>query len=138
MTKYFFTGTIKHEISRGFPGKLQDSVLKFSGGRMSKRLYVGNISFKASEEDLRELFSQAGEVVSTKLITDAATGRSRGFGFIEMSKDSEADKAISMLNGASFMDRNIVVSEAKPQDKRERGSRGERSGFRGRRTGRRD
>lgn len=105
---------------------------------MSKRLYVGNISFRASEEDLKELFSKAGEVVSTKLITDAATGRSRGFGFIEMSSDSEADKAISMLNGASFMERNIVVSEAKPQEKRERGSRVERSGFKGRRTGRRD
>lgn len=92
---------------------------------MSKRLYVGNISFRASEDDLRELFSQAGEVVSTKLITDSATGRSRGFGFIEMGTDSEAEKAISMLNGASFMDRNIVVSEAKPQEKRERRQRRE-------------
>ncbi|MDA8077632.1 MAG: RNA-binding protein [Nitrospiraceae bacterium] len=95
-----------------------------------KRLYVGNIPFKATEEDLRELFAQAGEVVSVKLIKDAATGRLRGFGFVEMSSDEDVSKAISMFNGKSFMDRSIVVNEAKPQEKREGGFRG-RSGGRG-------
>ncbi len=101
---------------------------------MGRKLYVGNVPFKASEDDLRDLFSKAGEVLSAKLITDAATGRARGFGFIEMGSDEDAQKAISMLNGTSFMDRNIIVSEAKPQEKRERGSR-ERGGFGERRTG---
>jgi RNA recognition motif-containing protein len=105
---------------------------------MSTRLYVGNISFKVSEDDVRELFSQAGEVVSVKLITDAATGRLRGFGFVEMASKEDAQKAISMLNGKTLMERNIVVNEAKPQEsrERERGRPRERSGF-GTRGGRR-
>ncbi len=96
---------------------------------MSTRLYAGNISFKASEDDLKELFSQAGEVVSVKLIKDAATGRMRGFGFVEMASKEDAQKAISMFNGKPFMDRNIVVNEAKPQETRERGSFREKGGF---------
>ena len=93
------------------------------------RLYVGNISFKATEDDLREMFSEAGEVVSVKLIKDAATGRLRGFGFVEMSSEESGKKAITMFNGKSFMDRSIVVNEAKPQEKRdfrERRSTGDR------------
>ncbi|HXX81254.1 MAG TPA: RNA-binding protein [Thermodesulfovibrionales bacterium] len=101
---------------------------------MGNKLYVGNISFQASEEDLKDLFSKAGEVLSAKLITDAATGRARGFGFVEMSSDAEAQKAISTLNGTSFMERNIIVSEAKPQERRERGTR-DRGGFGSRRPG---
>jgi len=97
---------------------------------MGTKLYVGNISFQASEDDLRNLFSKAGEVVSAKLITDPATGRTKGFGFIEMSSDSEAQKAISMLNGTAFMDRDMVVNEARPQEKRERRF-GDRGGFGG-------
>lgn len=99
---------------------------------MSTRLYVGNISFKATEEDIKDLFSQSGEVVSVKLIKDAATGRLRGFGFVEMASKEDAQKAITKLNGNAFMDRNIVVNEAKPQERRDRGDRGrprERSGF---------
>ncbi len=96
---------------------------------MSKRLYVGNISFKATEDDVKDLFSQAGEVVSVKLIKDAATGRLRGFGFVEMSSNEEAQKAVTQLNGNLFMDRNIVVNEAKPQEIRERGRSRERGGF---------
>jgi cold-inducible RNA-binding protein len=92
------------------------------------RLYVGNISFKANEDDLRDLFTQAGEVVSVKLIKDAATGRLRGFGFVEMSSEEEGKKAIEMLNGKQFMDRSIVVNEAKPQERREGGFR-ERRGM---------
>lgn len=106
---------------------------------MSKRLYVGNISFKATEDDVKNLFSQAGEVVSVKLITDAATGRLRGFGFVEMASNEEAQQAIAKLNGHAFMERDIIVNEAKPQERRERGERGDRGrsrekggfGFRG-------
>lgn len=87
---------------------------------MSTRLYVGNISFKATEEDMTELFSQAGQVVSAKLIKDAATGRLRGFGFVEMSSAEEAQKAVTLFNGKQFMERAIVVNEAKPQEKKER------------------
>jgi RNA recognition motif-containing protein len=75
------------------------------------------------------LFSLAGEVVSVKLIKDVATGRMRGFGFVEMASKEDAQKAISMLNGKTFMERNIVVNEAKPQERRERGRSRERSGF---------
>jgi cold-inducible RNA-binding protein len=103
---------------------------------MSTRLYVGNISFRATEDDVKDLFSQAGDVVSVKLIKDATTGRLRGFGFVEMASQEEAQKAISTMNGCSFMDRNIVVNEAKPQERRERGRSRERSGF-GTRGGRR-
>lgn len=95
-----------------------------AGGRMgTMRLYVGNISFKATEDDLRELFSQCGEVTSVKLITDKATGRLRGFGFVEMASEEDGKKAISTLNGKQVMERSIVVNEAKPQEKREGGFR---------------
>jgi len=83
------------------------------------RLYVGNISFNGTEDDLRDLFAQAGEVASVKLIKDAATGRLRGFGFVEMTSEEDGKNAISMFNGKAFMDRTIVVNEAKPQEKRE-------------------
>jgi RNA recognition motif-containing protein len=90
----------------------------FIGGYMGNRLYIGNINFKATEDDLSELFSQAGSVVSTKLITDAVTGRPRGFGFVEMSSDEEAEKAIGMFNGNDFMERKLVVNEARPREQR--------------------
>ena len=96
---------------------------------MSKRLYIGNISFKATEEDMKNLFSQAGEVVSVKLITDAATGRLRGFGFVEMASNEEAQQAVTKLNGHVFMERELIVNEAKPQERRDRGHSRERSGF---------
>jgi RNA recognition motif-containing protein len=98
---------------------------------MGTRLYVGNISFKASEEDLQKHFSQAGEVASVKLIKDNATGRLRGFGFVEMVSDEDAQKAVSMFNGQQFMDRAIVVNEAKPMEKREGGFRQRGAGGRG-------
>ena len=82
------------------------------------RLYVGNISFKATEEDLQSFFAEAGEVVSVKLIKDATTGRLRGFGFVEMASEEAAEKAINLFNGKAFMDRSIVVNEAKPQERR--------------------
>jgi cold-inducible RNA-binding protein len=100
---------------------------------MAKKLYVGNLSYNIMEEDLRNVFTPIGEVQSVKIITDAATGRSKGFGFVEMANDEDADKAITTLNGTNVMDRAINVSEARPQT--DRGGRGERPGGRGGRRG---
>ncbi len=96
---------------------------------MSKKLYVGNLSYQMTEEHLKEVFSPIGEVVSVKIITDAATGRSKGFGFVEMASDEDAEKAISDLNGTNVMERAINVSEARPQTDRGRGGRGGRPGY---------
>jgi cold-inducible RNA-binding protein len=87
---------------------------------MQKKLYVGNISFKATEEDLRGLFSKSGEVESVKIITDVNTGNPKGFGFVEMATSEEAQKAIEALNGTLFMERSLAVSEARPQQPREK------------------
>jgi len=87
---------------------------------MAKKIYVGNLPYSADEESLRELFAKSGEVLSVKIITDVATGRSRGFGFVEMSSDEDAAKAIASLNGTSFMDRTLVVNEARPQAEKRR------------------
>ena len=80
-------------------------------------IYVANISFRASEGQLKELFQQFGEVSSVKIVTDRETGRSRGFGFIEMPNDSEGKTAIAQLNGTEFAERNLVVNEARPSNK---------------------
>jgi cold-inducible RNA-binding protein len=85
--------------------------------KMIVKLYVGNLSFKASEEDLKKLFSEAGAVQSAKIVTDSYSGKSRGFGFVEMASKEEADKAISLVHGKTFMDRALIVSEARPQKK---------------------
>jgi RNA recognition motif-containing protein len=85
---------------------------------MNSKLYVGNLPFGASEEDLRKLFSEAGEVQSVKIIIDQYSGRSRGFGFVEMTSKADADKAISLLNGKVLMDRTLIVNEARPQKQR--------------------
>ncbi len=98
---------------------------------MAKKLYVGNLSYQMTEDSLRDIFSPLGEVLSAKIITDAATGRSKGFGFVEMASDEEAAKAIADLNGTNVMDRAINVSEARPQTDRGRGARTERGGQRG-------
>ncbi len=92
---------------------------------MNPKLYVGNLPFGASEEDLKKLFSEVGEVQSVKILIDAYSGRPRGFGFIEMASEADAEKAISQLNGKKFMDRTLTVNEAKPQKKRgeQRGGR---------------
>ena len=86
---------------------------------MAKKLYVGSLSFKATEESLRELFSSVGEVESARIITEADTGRSKGFGFVEMSSEEDAKKAIEQLNGKMFMERALIVNEARPQQPRE-------------------
>ncbi len=97
---------------------------------MSKKLYVGNLSYQMTEDGLKEAFAAVGEVLSVKIVTDAATGRSRGFGFVEMANDEEAGKAVSTLNGTKLMEREINVSEARPQ--KDRGfSGGGRGGQRG-------
>ena len=99
---------------------------------MGKKLYVGSISFNATEESLRDLFTSIGEVESVKIITDADTGRSKGFGFIEMASAEDAKKAIDQLNGTKFMERALMVNEARPQQPREgRGFGGGRGGFGG-------
>jgi len=85
---------------------------------MSQKLYVGNLPFGASEEALKNLFAEAGTVESVKIITDTYSGRSRGFGFVEMASKEEGEKAISLLNGKTFMERALVVNEAKPQKKK--------------------
>jgi RNA recognition motif-containing protein len=104
---------------------------------MEKKIYVGNISFKATENDIRELFSQVGEVESIKIITDAQTGQPKGFGFIEMSSEEDAKRAISALNGKTFMERTLSVAEAIPQQPRERRGFTDRSGGFGSGKGRR-
>lgn len=97
---------------------------------MSAKLFVGNLSYQATEEDLRELFQQAGTVQSVRIITDQFTGRPRGFGFVEMSTTEEAERAIEQLNGRLFRDRNVVVNEARAQASRPGG--GPSGGPRGR------
>lgn len=103
---------------------------------MEKKIYVGNISFKATVEDIKELFSKIGEVESVNIITDARTGQPKGFGFIEMASGEDAEKAITALNGTTFMERALSVAEAKPQQPREKRSfGGNRSGFGGGKSG---
>lgn len=85
---------------------------------MSVKLYVGNLSFSATDQELEDLFSQAGQVSSASIITDRETGRSRGFGFVEMETQEAAEAAISQLNGYELAGRAIVVSEARPKESR--------------------
>lgn len=99
-------------------------------------IYVGNLSYEADEHAVEELFSQFGEVVSVKLIKDNATGRSKGFGFVEMADESLSKRAIAELNETEFMKRNIVVNEARPKTNSDRGGRsGGGNSFNGNRGG---
>jgi RNA recognition motif-containing protein len=98
---------------------------------MSKRIYVGNLSFSVSSEELEEYFQQHGEVVSASVITDRETGRSRGFGFVEMSDDEAADQAIETLNGQDWEGRTLTVNEARPREGRGGGGGGGGRGGRG-------
>lgn len=92
---------------------------------MSKKLYVGNLPYNTSEEAVRQAFAAIGEISSVRLITDE-TGRMKGFGFVEMTTDEDAQKAITSLNGTIFMGRNLIVNEARPQTERSRGGGGPR------------
>jgi RNA recognition motif-containing protein len=85
---------------------------------MNKKLYVGNLPYSVTEQELRALFEQAGGVVDAAVITDRESGRSKGFGFVEMNTPEEAAKAISQLNGHTLNNRQIQVSEARPREER--------------------
>ena len=91
---------------------------------MSTKLYVGNLSFSVEDDKLNELFATHGTVVSAKVATDRETGRSKGFGFVEMGSDAEAQAAISALNGQDVDGRALVVNEAKPREDRGGGGGG--------------
>ena len=86
---------------------------------MGKKLYVGNLPFSATETSLEQIFAQAGTVESAKVITDRDTGRSKGFGFVEMASDNEAADAITKFNGADFDGRAMTVNEARPMAPRD-------------------
>jgi cold-inducible RNA-binding protein len=94
---------------------------------MEAKLYVGNLSYETTEQGLRELFMQAGNVVSVTLIKEPGTNRSKGFGFVEMGSQSDVQKAISMFNGYTLNDRQLKVNVARPRE--------ERGGFRQQRGG---
>ena len=91
---------------------------------MGQKLYVGNLPYDLPEDELRNIFSSSGQVASVRLITDLGTGRPKGFGFVEMSSDAEAQDAIQKLNGSSVGNRKIVVSEARPMEKKGPGGPG--------------
>jgi len=98
---------------------------------MATKLYVGNLSFQTTSEDLRDHFAQAGNVESASVVEDRMTGRSRGFGFVEMSTAEEAAAAIEQLNGKEFAGRNLTVNEARPRTDRGPGNFGGGGGNRG-------
>lgn len=102
---------------------------------MGKKLYVGNLSYSMNDESLVSLFSSHGNVESARVVTDRETGRSKGFAFVEMSSDSEANNAIEALNGTEQMGRAMNVSEAKPMAPRDNNRRpgGSSGGFRSKR-----
>jgi cold-inducible RNA-binding protein len=91
---------------------------------MSMKLYVGNLSFQTSSEDLQQLFAQAGTVESASVVEDRETGRSRGFGFVEMSTNEEGQAAIQQFNGKEVNGRSLNVNEARPREDRGGGNRG--------------
>ena len=94
---------------------------------MAQKLYVGNLSYNVSSSDLQQLFAQHGNVRSAEVIMDRTTGRSKGFGFVEMESDEEAGKAIASLNGQQQDGRALTVNEAKPRESRSGGSGGHSS-----------
>ena len=100
---------------------------------MSMKLYVGNLAFQTTSEELQEMFAQAGTVQSAAVVEDRDTGRSRGFGFVEMSTKEEAEAAIDQFNGKEVNGRALKVNEAKPRENR--GGGGNRGGFGGNRGG---
>ena len=99
---------------------------------MSNKLYVGNLSFRVTSEDLQEHFGAAGAVESANVVFDRETGRSRGFGFVEMADEDSANNAIAQFNGQEYDGRNIVVNEARPRENGGGGGRGGRGGGGGR------
>jgi RNA recognition motif-containing protein len=106
----------------GLPGRSQGD------SKMQVKLYVGNLSYNTTEDDLRTLFAQAGAVASVALIKDRDTGRSKGFAFVEMSTQAEAQKAISMFNAFKLDERELTVNLARPREERGGGGFGDRRG----------
>jgi len=98
---------------------------------MGKKLYVGNLSYQVDSSELEQLFGQHGTVVSAQIINDRDTGRSKGFGFVEMGSDEEAQAAIAALNGQEHGGRALTVNEARPREERGGGGGGGRGGFGG-------
>ena len=96
---------------------------------MGKKLYVGNLGYDVTDADLSQMFSQHGQVESASVIMDKMSGRSKGFGFVEMSSEQEAQAAIAALNGKDYSGRALTVNEAKPREERPRG--GSRGGYGG-------
>lgn len=101
---------------------------------MAKKLYVGGIAYSTSNDGLKNAFAKAGTVVSATIIMDKMTGRSKGFGFVEMSSDAEADAAIQMWNGQELEGRKLTVNEARPMEPRAPRANGFSGGDRGGRT----
>jgi cold-inducible RNA-binding protein len=91
---------------------------------MAKKLYVGNLSYQTTEEQVRALFTQAGEVETISLITDRETGRPKGFGFVEMATEEGSQEAIKRFNGYTLDNRNLTVNEARPREERSGGGGG--------------
>ena len=98
---------------------------------MSMKLYVGNLAFKTSSEDLQQLFAQAGTVQSASVVEDRDTGRSRGFGFVEMASKEEGEAAIAQFHGKELDGRNLTVNEARPREDRGNRGGGGRGGYGG-------
>lgn len=103
---------------------------------MAKKLYVGNLPYSATQEQLDDLFSQVGEVAEVTIINDRETGRSKGFGFVEMASEEDAQEAIRRFNGYNFSNRTLTVNEARPREERSGGGGG--GGYGGDGGGRRD
>lgn len=97
--------------------------------QQKQKLYVGSLPYKTTEDDLKEIFSQYGTVVGVKVVTDRVTGQSKGFGFVEMANEKEAQDAISGVNGSSLDERTLVVSIARPPQPREEGGGGGGGGW---------
>lgn len=91
---------------------------------MAKKLYVGNLAFSVTDDELMQAFTSFGNVVSARVVMDRMTGRSKGFGFVEIEDDSQADEAVNKMNGQTIAGRPVRVSEAKPQEDRPRRSGG--------------
>jgi cold-inducible RNA-binding protein len=100
---------------------------------MTKKLYVGNLSYSTTEEQVRELFAQVGEVDSVSLITDRETGRAKGFGFVEMNTEEGSREAIKRFNGYTLDNRTLTVNEARPREERSGGGGSSSGGFGGNR-----
>jgi RNA recognition motif-containing protein len=99
--------------------------------RMGKKLYVGNLAYTVTDAELEQLFAEHGDVQSAQVINDRDTGRSKGFGFVEMASADEADAAIAALNGKPHGGRTLTVNEAKPKENSGRGGSGGRGGYGG-------